>query len=276
MSDFQIHATPNPTEFMVSVRVPDEKFNPKLLQANGKTLVRLLPYMDVSWTTVQGGRVGEYGDYVYSFCLDDGQDRTGYTWKRFYFVKPKTQEERDTPFETLWSTKMYPWPAVLLELWFERTEVGGANEYAYQRRRFRPSVTASSVIRIDHYLSEIPWSKQAISHMQPIPTEISGRQVIKRSNGDATMNLLVDFPKCLHPEVILTLPPNTVSGERIPNAGTQPPTYIGNVKQQVFPATNFTDWQPFVIQDIVQPVKGLYLREKITIWPPKRIEAQVA
>jgi len=38
--------------------------------------------------------------------------------------------------------------------------------------------------------------------------------------------------------------------------------------KMVFPATNFTDWSPFVIEDKQQPTNGLWLRERVTIYPP--------
>lgn len=272
-SDFQIHSTPDPTQFTVSMRVPDQTFNPELIQRPGSPIVlrRLLPYKETGWALREGGRVKEYGDYVYSFCRDDGPG-----FKRFFFVKPKTQEERNTPFETIWSSRPVSWPAVLEDLWFIRTNRGLATEYAYARRRYRPAVNVASQIRIDHYLSEVPWSKQATTHEEPIPTEVSGTMLVVVGSGGGTrlLPINVDIGKCLHPEVILSGPLNVASAERIPNAGTIPQSYVGNpTGNQVFPPTNMGDWQTYVLQDTVQPVGGLYLREKVTVFPPKRGEA---
>jgi hypothetical protein len=41
----------------------------------------------------------------------------------------------------------------------------------------------------------------------------------------------------------------------------------------VFPETNFTDWAPFVISDRQEPTNGVWLREKVTIYPPQLPEA---
>jgi hypothetical protein len=43
----------------------------------------------------------------------------------------------------------------------------------------------------------------------------------------------------------------------------------------VFPATNFTDWQPYVLDDEQEPVDGMYLRQKKTILPPTQPETVI-
>jgi hypothetical protein len=260
-SDFQIHSTPNPSEVMFSVRVSNLNMI-KALESPG-LLTRLTPYRNMTWIA-QRPHVQEFGGYVYVAMEEADADH-----KRLIFAKSKTQTERNTPFETIYSTRQYPWPAVLQELWFEEVD-----NYIYQKRFYRPSVTVDSRIKIQHYLSEVPWPQAVTSHPQPIPTEVTGTQVVEASDNDV-FSLQVNFPKCLHPEVILSRAIRSGSASRIDNAGTQPPNYTNsNPQSQVFPATNFTDWQKFVIQDVVQPQRGLYLREKVTIYPPQRIEAQ--
>lgn len=264
-SDFDLIATPDPTEFTIRVRVPDPILNKQLaLQPDGK-LVRYSKYKDVSFA-VRHERVAEFGEYVYTYCE---QADAGH--KYLYFARARTDAERNTPFEMFYSTRQYAWPPVLEDLYFisstfpQSTATGAdtistATRY-FERRKYRPSVSVDSRIKVQQYLSEVPWPAQALIHPQPIPTEVRGSYL----GGSVT------FEKCLHPRIVL---PELVPGAQIIfGAGAVNIARSGTPREQIFPATNFEDWRPFVIEDQVQPQRGLWLREKVTIYPPLRGES---
>lgn len=258
-SDFQLVSTPDPKEFCFKIRIPDRIINEKLKLSPKGELELYTPYKDLSFA-VRHERVQEFGDYVYIYNEPADVD---YKW--FYFARARTQAERDTPFETSWSTRQFAWPAVLEDLYFvsstfpQSVYTGTTTETAtryFVRRKYRPSVSVDSKLKIEQFLSERPWPSAALVHPQPIPTGVDGE----------FLGLSVNFPKCLHPRIEL---PELVPGAQLVfNAGAVNRTRSGTPQKQIFPATNFEDWQPFVVEDVVQPQRGLWLREKVTIYPP--------
>lgn len=263
-SNFELVSTPSPTEFTIRTRVADTQINKgNLLTCNGK-LDLYLPYKEFAWA-VRRERVEEFGDYIYTYS--EPAD-AGHKW--FYFARPRTQKERDTPFETFWSSVQYPWPAVLeqliiLQSSFPQSTYNGSTTVTapryFVRRKYRPSVSLNSRIKVEQFLSEKPWPATALIHQEPIPTEVNG----------SYLGLDISFPKCLHPRIEL---PELVPGaQAILNAGTVERNSGGTPTKQIFPATNFEDWRPFVKEDQVQPQRGLWLRERVTIYPPQRIES---
>jgi hypothetical protein len=264
-SDFDLITTPDPTEFTIRIRVPDQIINKQLaLQPSGK-LKRYDKYKDVSFA-VRHERVAEFGEYVYTYCE---QADAGH--KYLYFARARTDAERNTPFETFYGNRPYAWPAVLEDLYFvsstfpQSTATGAdsistATRY-FKRQKYRPTRNALSRIKVQQYLSEVPWPAQALVHPQPDPTEVDG----------SYLGIEVNFPKCLHPRIVL---PELVPGAQIVfGAGAVNVARSGTPKEQVFPATNFEDWRSFIVDDSIQPQKGLWLREKVTIYPPPRLES---
>lgn len=274
-SDFQLHATPNPKEFTFSVRLSQERMNNNnvINYFRQRKLERYTPYKEFA-VYPQFPRVGEFGDWVYIYSTDGAPD-----YMDFYFARPMTDAERNTPFETINSTRSYPWPAVLEYLDFIVANPNTTSAVAFQRRVLSPSVTLSSDITIEHFLSERPWEEDEIGTDPPIPTEVVGSQVIQLGTVSSQFrfsSVNVNIGRCLHPEVRLSGPGGAglAGSQVVQNAGTLPQTNVlAPTAGQYFPATNYTDWQPFVIEDVVQPVRGLYLREKVTIYPPTKPEA---
>ena len=128
----------------------------------------------------------------------------------------------------------------------------------FPRYKFRPTPSVNSVIKIEQFLAPTPFDGQALIHPQPLPTEISGHY----------LGMSVTFPRCLHPLVILD--ENVPGAFLVDGQGTINVPLSGNLTRQTFPATNFLDWAPFILEDQCQPVGGLYLRERITVYPPFR------
>lgn len=248
----EVVPTPNPNEF--SVRVWQDANQMKLTAA--PTLGELYSASDIPTLP----RRQDFANYVYCYSSKEGDD----IW--FYYAKPKTTTERNTPFRTVFSTRQYPWPPVLynIDIWqtsdFPQTVYNGTTTLSapryFPKYRFKPTPTVSSLIKIEQYLSEVPYSQAELTHSQPIPTEINGN----------FLGLSINFPRCLHPKVVFDA--NIPGGTKVMGQGTVEANSNWNSNKQIFPATNFLDWAPFVIEDQVQPVNGQFLREKITIFPP--------
>lgn len=263
-SQFQLVPTPNPLEFMVAITVPDRIVNEQLkLLPNSDGLEEYTPYNKFTWIA-NPPRVGEFGSYRYVFSEKAGADAT-----TFFFAKTRTDEERNTPFKDWTSTRHYVWPAVLLDFYviessFDISNYNGSttqNATRYLPRfRYVPSTPHDSKIRIRQYLSDTPWPSNRIVHPQPVPTDIDG----------SYLGVKMSFPRCLHRRVTFT---ELVPGARIVyGVGMEGSGRNGTPREQIFPATNFSDWVRFDIEDVVQPTRGLYLRERVTIYPPDRGE----
>lgn len=255
--NFLTETTPNPAEVGIKVKVNANQLNPTTMPAIG-TAYNMINKI------ITNPRVSEcgFGSYVYTSASQEGND----IW--LHFGKPKTEAEKNTPFRTSYSTRFYPWPPVL-----ETLKIVGTNTFPqvvntgyntvkaprfFPRYRFRPTPSVSSVIKIEQFLSPTPYDGQALIHSQPIPTEISGHY----------LGMNVSFPRCLHPLVVLD--ENVPGAFVVEGQGTIDVPAKGNATRQIFPATNFLDWRMFILEDQCQPVGGLYLRERVTIYPPFR------
>lgn len=253
---FNLLPTPNPSEMMFRVKQPGAIFKSAQMPVVGTPFSQcdILPVK--SAVQLQG-----YGSYVYVMCRRDKENM----W--FYFGKSRTQAERDTPFRTYYTKQNHPWDAVLEDLYpvkkleYVIKEYGsgtyGTMEEKYSfRYKYRPAVTVNSLVRVDLYLAEVPWDKVRLRHEQPVPTDVQG----------SYMDQEVSFPRCLHNTV--TFPEASPGAQVVSGVGMQNPPPGRNPAKMIFPATNFIDWAPFVIDDEQEPVDGMYLRQKKTIYPP--------
>lgn len=264
-SDFQLVPTPNPLEVMVSIVVPDRIVNEKFaLLPNGPYLQEYTTYAQFNWSATPP-RVKEFGHYRYVFMEKAGADTT-----RFFFARPHTNKEKNTPFKVIESTRHYVWPAVLLDLYIVRStfdisnnngsSVQNAPRYFFRKREVPPT-PHNSRVEIEQFLSDTPWDAKELVHPQPVPTDIDG----------SYLGTQVSVQRCLHRRVVF---PELVPGASIVSgAGMDGSDRFGTPREQVFPATNFATWVPFYIEDVVQPQRGLYLRERVRIHPPPQGEA---
>lgn len=250
----EVIPTPNPSEMAV-----------RITQDANQMRISATPTLGELYSISQAklppaGRRQDFQNYVYCDSSKEGDD----LW--FYYAKPKTQTEKYTPFRTSLSTRQYPWPGVLytVDIYktnsFPQTVYNGTSTVSapryFAKYRYKPTPNVSSVVQIDEYLSHTPYSKTDVTHIQPIPTDINGN----------FLGLSVDFPRCLHPKVIFDT--NIPGAQKVFGQGTVDNVGNWNPNQQIFPATNFLDWAPFVIEDDVTLVNGQYYRRKVTIFPP--------
>lgn len=272
-SNLQILPTPSQEEFMFSIRVPDTKFRPDLFLSTGKALTSAITadtngtnpttYAEFAWA-VNHEKIqtqSAFFSYVYLKCEKADADHLA-----FFFGKPKTRTEMNTPFQQFWDTRQYTWPAVLEDLWavdattFPQTVNNGTGVDSTQRiiprYRYRPAVPYNSTVLVQQFLSPVPWKQSDLEHPQPVPTDVNGTYIGVR----------MDFPRCLHPTCTF---PELVPGARIiQGVGVANPPPGRNTQRMIFPKTNFTDHAPFFIEDRQQPANGLFLRELVEIYPP--------
>jgi len=272
-SDFQLLDTPHQEEFKFSVRIPQDRIGPKLVFPDGTTLLsaqsaslegkKPTSFKQCGWAVGKEmlQKFDGYGDYVY---LKSGKPGADYI--TLFFGKPKTVAEKNKPFNTYPDTRQYTWPAVLEDQFVNKvndfpltvnTAAGiKQTERLLPRYRYRPPVPYNSITKVEQFLSTSAWSESELTHEQPVPTDIDAFYV----------GLQINFQRCLHPR--LEFPNKNNSESTVHGVGVVPAPIGRNSMKQIFPATNFLDWAPFVIQDNQIPVDGLWLRERITIYPP--------
>lgn len=89
----------------------------------------------------------------------------------------------------------------------------------------------------------------------PVPTEVSFHYV----------NLSGSFPSCLHKTMTLQSLLGTIG-----YVNSSGPTATPEVlKGQIFPATNFTGWEEYVLDDSQKLVNGVWVRTQIKVVPPE-------
>lgn len=259
---YDILDTPSPLEVSFRISVNPVTFGPNDL-----------PYDNQPFITCEQIKtkpkflVENYPNYLYTYAKRDGD-------KLFlYFARNKTDKERDTPFKTYFTTRSYPWPSVLEDLYFIKSPIpyivfdgndNVASPRLLPRYRYRPSVTVDSLCKVEQFLSAKEWPKQAFVHAQPLPTDVNG----------SYLGVSVDFPRCLHPTVEFPEPDFGKSNIEF-GVGVKVAPLGRNPSRMIFPETNFTDWAPFVISDRQEPTNGVWLREKVTIYPPPLPEAVI-
>lgn len=252
---FESVPTPNPSEMAFRVREDAAFVFPSQFPQRGDK------FKDCKILSVKS-RVAQQdlASYEYTYFSKEGET----LW--FYFVKPKTEEEKNTPFRITRSFGNHSWPPILKALVliadssFPRsTNVGGANGQQgivtgpsyYVREIYIPEANEGSLFQLEEFFAPTPF--KIPQHEVPQPSSVS-YDVPGRSG---------TFPRCLHKKLIV---PNARTGtEKV--IGDTTGDAAGIVSGQVFPATNFTEWDAYVISDKETFDVGYY-RQKITVYPP--------
>lgn len=220
------------------------------------------------------------GEYTYRHKTVDGN------WMWFYFVKHKTEAEKKVPFETEWTSKLWKWPNVLNSLIFvpdnafplstnypippnpngSSPTTGGLglafSPNLIERMNLTPETLALSVCKIEKFTSDSDWGAAALTHPQPTEGYVSWD--FNGAKGSIT---------CLHPDI--RLPARGKAYTTVVNATVTSAEAAPFVPERIFPATNFENWEPFVISDDVVQQNGEYRRERVTIFPPEQNEPSI-
>jgi hypothetical protein len=169
----------------------------------------------------------------------------------FLWNPPRTEAQRLTPFKDYYTSRVHPWPAVLEDL----QQVAGT--YTHVLRQFlRDSVSVGCRVRVQHYASDIPFTRRQVRTNEPIATSVQGD-----INGVA-----VSIGACLHPTVILQ---TSAGGGTVYDAIPSRNFPLANGTKR-YGATNHQRWKKHVFQVEVEEDKGLYQLVKLTIYPPRR------
>jgi hypothetical protein len=227
--------------------VDDNLITPATLPAVGTTYANWLlgqreRTMDTAWD-----------DYVFTESIDAAPGR-----RAFVFGKSHGADTIDVPFETVWNTESYRWPAVVIQqlkvLVFYMTNPGTGG--SLRSKFFIKSATENnSLVKIERFQNAVAWTDSDLRHPMPITDDLD--LSLGLNDGDV---FRVD--NCLHGEIRLLETADT-SGNAWKSSD---PTSAG--LGFTIPATNFTDWTPFVLRDQQRQSKGLWVREKVTVFPP--------
>lgn len=261
---WNLHRTPNPSEKSLSILIPQVEIKEK------KTLFdAYLPgalFKDCPIIPDQG-LVGDYGDFVFTDCTDADNKHL-----RYWFGANKTLEQANTPFRTTTWKGNHRWPPVLLGVQIiadhgsqrsftvrSGTDTGtGFGPTYYDQVQYIPDVAEGTRFVKDEFLSPIKFNIPQTP--VPIPTSVS-YQLPGGINGN--------FPECLHGDIIIE-PTITCSAQLVAGTVSVVGTTIG---AQVFRATNFTDWSPYILSDTQELRDGVWYHVRIRVFPPPQPEA---
>jgi hypothetical protein len=260
---FELLPTRDPSTVAFRVSESAQTFRASLIPKQGTK------YANTALITSRGQQDG-YAHYTYQFMDRDGDN----LWFYFTFpysatIDPETGLPRsEVPFNTFETNKRWTWPTVLHSLVFvpdplplitavpnQDDDKGFSQAFVTQlnpRMEMTPSTTALCVCLVEQFVSDKPWD--TVEHPQPV------EGVVEWSLPGTS-----DRITCLHSRID-TIP---VEGQPYTVVVNATPTRVSPIGQtRVFPATNFEDWEPFVISDEVVRENGVYFRERVTIYPP--------
>jgi hypothetical protein len=204
-------------------------------------------------------RIDLYGTYILRKYVN------GPPGIRFaHFLKPKTEDQANTPYKSIPDSKHYDWPTVLHAVAFAEdpeypvTETRpGPRTVSVPRLRARPITTEGTFALCktvtDYYLSDTPFD------IPPHPQPVAGAVTWVINNTETSLT-------CLHDD--LDLPARGQNWNIVNIAGDasviSPPTDTRH-----FPATVFTTWEPFTIADAQEETEaGHFRRRRTRLFPP--------
>jgi len=233
---FQTIPTANPAESAFVLTVDDNLITPATLPVVGTRYAQ--------WTLGQRERTKdtEWDEYVFVDTVDAAPGR-----RAFVFGKSHGATTVDVPFETVWDTEFHRWPAVVVQqlkvLMVPYSQNGG---YPLDRWFVKSAVEGNCLVKIEHFQNAVAWGQESLRHPVPITDDldISGLTV----------------KDCLHGDIPINTTPAIADME----------VNRGSVQRlgHTIPATNYTDWTPYVLRDTQKQSSGLWVREKVTVFPP--------
>jgi hypothetical protein len=244
---FQTIPTANPAESAFVLTVDDNLITPLTLPAAGTTYAQ--------WTLGQRERTKdtEWDDYIFVDTVDAAPGR-----RAFVFGKSHGESTINTPFETIWDTEFHRWPAVVshqLKVLLISNVASQSDGHLTNRYLIKSAVEGNSLVKIEHFQNAVSWPQSAFRHPVPITDDL---KLPELSDDSVGLNKIV-VNDCLHGEIKLY--------ERVANSFAEV-NLNGSGLGHTIPATNFTDWAPYVLRDTQKQSNGLWVREKVTVFPP--------
>lgn len=235
---FQTIPTADPSESAFVITIDDTVVNPTNIPTAGTRFE--------NWELGQKFRDDStlWEDYVLVDAINSSPGT-----RAFVFGKKKSAAEKLIPFETYHDSEMYNWPAVVEKIRNVSYE-DSFSVYTVPNYAIKSAVNFESVVKIENFQDADPWPIADLQHRKPIPDDI----MLNGSDRPIT---------CLHPTITIRIADNfsSTSGGFVKEDPLRRPNLT-------YPATNFTNWSPFVLRDGQKKSNGLYVRQKVTIFPP--------
>ena len=245
---FQTIPTANPAESAFVLTVDDNLITPDTLPAAGTTYAQ--------WTLGQRERTKdtEWDDYIFVDTMDAAPGR-----RAFVFGKSHGAATVDVPFETVWDTEFHRWPAVVVQqlkvLSISNVASSSAlDSHLANRYLIKSAAEGNSLVKIEHFQNALPWAGTALRHPTPVTDDLELPE--NTWYNDAPRTIIKD---CLHGDIKVY--------ETVTHSFAERNRTTGGLGHTI-PATNFTDWIPYVLRDTQKQSNGLWVREKVTVYPP--------
>lgn len=259
-SPWRLTDTPDPDEYgFVTLHDPDSIAWFTTSGNDGRPLKEVTLYKN--WKLKEPRRATDdlWGNYVFTSKSVGEGGVIIYHWG-----KNKTEAEKNTPYETFTKVGNHYWHPILKQVRFfadrnfplsTNGPDGGIILAArlYDRIVHIPSMSEGTLFQHDLFFSATKF--QIGQYPTPSPASVSWNY--HGSTGS--------FPECLHPKLVF--PPVRTAFAAYSTGGGAVAAF-GSANGQVFPATNFEDWQPYVIRDDQEEVEGGWKRVRITVFPP--------
>lgn len=271
---WRVLSTPNPAELSFVVIIPQDvvRMNLSCMPAIGSTFKTLgiagsQTGRSVGWIPDAAlATDSQFGLYIFTDTENEGTDIM------FFYGKPKTTEEANTPWRKQWSKfGNHRWHPILKNLillenpsfprstnFIQNGQQGFATAPSYDDRyTYIPDVNEGTRFFTEEFQS--PTQFVIPRYRTPVPTGV------QYSVGD----LRGSFPEALHDDIDI---PATRSANAIYLGGA---AYSGNgsVEGQFFPRTNFKTWLPYIVYDEQELTSGVWYRKRIRVFPPARPKA---
>lgn len=255
--------TPNPAERSLIVQVPENKFAdaagviPPQGTLYGASAFKTLLSTDYRKNFANFVYTGQVGDFGLQFAMN------------------KTTEEANTPFRTTTWFGNHRWPPILLAVAviedygaprsftrFSGTAlVPAIGPTYYDRVVYIPDVSEGTRFVKDEFVGPT----QFVIPQTPVPVATSVDYLLPGGVGRS-------FPECLHPKIEIP-PTSTANAQLIAGVATGIGT---SLEGQLFPATNFEEWAPYVLSDTQEMQGGVWYRVRIRVFPPGQPDAIVS
>lgn len=207
----------------------------------------------------------EFDDFVYTQQLPDSK-----TGGELVFARHFSDEQKKTPFRVTSKFGNHRWPPILKQLQFIQARdfpitsqlSDGKTIYANRylvREVYIPEVNEGSRFVTEEFISDTKFDIP--QYPVPTPTSISYHY----------LNLRGGFPECLHKKIDLKALISTTASYN----GSVTTSNYNELQGQVFPATNFTEWAPYVLSDDQDLVGGVWYRKRIRVYPPPMPKTRV-
>lgn len=204
----------------------------------------------------------EWGTYVLG---DEEITQEGvivFTWH-----KNKTAEEMNTPFRRYSRLGNHRWPPILVDVSvlpdygsprnfpiYSGTDIGVGFGPSYNDQLiYIPDASEGTRFVTEEFFAAVPFN------IPQYPTPVATAVTYRLPGGETR-----SFPECLHDT--LCIPP-LITAQTSIVAGVA--GVIGTtIPEQIFPATNFVSWAPYVLSDSQERRDGGWYRVRVRVYPP--------